>query len=284
VVIGWVESDVAVGDGVVLHVRRTGSVPERQTGSVPERQTGSGGPVLLAHGLLDDGGCWERVGDVLARDHDVVAYDARYHGRTREPAGARWGGADDLVALNDALGLERAVVMGHSMGAVTAAQALAEHPTTFRAGVLEDPAWMAMPRDPAALEAGRAAFRQMLEGSEEEIAALGRQFSPTWDDREFAPWARAKASFHGVDHLEAGLAHATATRWQDVVARFRVPVLLVCGGNAAAGRIVTPEIAAEAAQLCPTLEVATFPDAGHNVRREAFDGYVAAVTEFLARV
>jgi pimeloyl-ACP methyl ester carboxylesterase len=264
----WTDLEVEVGDGVVLHAIRSGQ----------------GSPIVLAHGMLDDGGCWTRVADALASDHDVVAYDARYHGKTREPDGAAWGGADDLVALVDALALDQPVAMGHSMGAGTVAAAVAGHPDRFRAAVLEDPAWRDEAMDASALRDGRAAFDAMLAGSEAEIEAGGRQFSPGWDDAEYGPWAAAKKRFRGTDQLEHALERVLGTPWQELVAGFRVPVLLLCGGDQAKGRIVSAETAAEAAAICPTLEVATFPDAGHNVRREAFDGYLTAVTAFLDRV
>ena len=60
-------------------------------------------------------------------------------------------------------------------------------------------------------------------------------------------------------------------------------MLLVRGGNALRGRIVSPETAAEAQELYPALEVVTLDEAGHNVRREAYDDYVAAVRAFLSR-
>ncbi len=264
----WADLEVAVGDGVVLHALRHGQGP----------------PIVLAHGVLDDGGCWTRVADALASDHDVIAYDARYHGLTREPAGAPWGGADDLVALVDALALDRPVAMGHSMGAGTVAAAVAEHPDRFRAAVLEDPPWRSEPVDLSALGDGRSGFESMLAGSAADIEAMGRQFSPGWDDAEYGPWARAKTRFRGVDQLGAVLSRVLGTPWQEIVAGFPVPVLLLCGGDEAKGRIVNEAAAAEAAAICPTVEVVTFPEAGHNVRREAFDGYVAAVTAFLDRL
>jgi hypothetical protein len=58
-------------------------------------------------------------------------------------------------------------------------------------------------------------------------------------------------------------------------------VLLVCGGNKARGAIVGETVAARARELCPTLEVVRFAEAGHNVRREAFDGFVERVLGFL---
>ena len=264
---GWVEAEIDVGE-VTLHYYRRGS----------------GAPLVLAHGMLDDGACWTRVAEALEADYDVIAYDARFHGLTREPPDAAWGGADDLVGLVDALGLDQPAVIGHSMGASTTAQAIAEHPDRFRCAVLEDPAWLGAPRDAASTEASRAAFKQMLEAGEEELVAFGRASSPGWHDSEFGPWARSKQRFRGADKLAEAMERVTSGRWQDTVDRFRVPVLLVCGGDVALGRIVSPDIASEAQQRCPTLEVVTFDEAGHNVRREAYDGYVDAVRKFLAGV
>ena len=263
----WSERDVEVGDGVVLHVYRQGTGPS----------------LVLAHGMLDDGACWTRVAEALEPDFDLIAYDARYHGLTHEPADAAWGGAADLVALADALDLERPFVMGHSMGAATTVAAIAEHPARFRAAVLEDPPWFGGSFDAAMGEERRAMFEEMLAGSEADIEATGRQFSPTWADEEFGPWARAKRRFRGADRL-SGIGATLANPWQGQAACFEIPVLLVCGGDEVKGRIVSPAVASEAASICPTLEVATFAEAGHNVRREAFDGYVAAVREFLGRV
>jgi len=45
--------------------------------------------------------------------------------------------------------------------------------------------------------------------------------------------------------------------------------------------IVTPETAEEAARLNPRLAVVRLRGAGHNIRREQFDGFVTAVREFL---
>ena len=63
---GWSEGDVTTGDGVRLHYYRTGS----------------GLPLLLAHGVSDNGMCWRRVADALADSFDVVTYDAPSHGRS----------------------------------------------------------------------------------------------------------------------------------------------------------------------------------------------------------
>ncbi|MFC9296024.1 alpha/beta fold hydrolase [Streptomyces sp. NPDC057011] len=80
--------------------------------------------VVLAHGWTCSTAFWAAQIRELAKDHRVIAYDQRGHGRS--PAGQTHGYgttalADDLVAvLGAALGPgERAVVAGHSMGGMT---------------------------------------------------------------------------------------------------------------------------------------------------------------------
>ena len=95
------------------------------------RDLGRGEPVLLLHGYsgrLED---WAGVADSLARDHRVVILDQRGFGESSkfsEPA--RYGSAmaDDVVRLLDALGIERAHLVGHSLGALVAANVAVRHP------------------------------------------------------------------------------------------------------------------------------------------------------------
>jgi pimeloyl-ACP methyl ester carboxylesterase len=260
----WSESDIDV-DGVQLHAYRRGH----------------GRSVVLAHGATDNGRCWDRVASVLDDEFELIAYDARGHGRSDAPDD--WGdGGSDLIAIVDAFGLDHPVAMGHSMGAAAAAAAIAARPDLFRAAVLEDPPWMP-PRtavDAAARAALAEQFAAMLRGTKEEIAAHGREQNPSWDPAEFDAWAESKTQFRPPANW-ADRFTTDRPRWQDSVVKFECPVLLVRGGNADRGRIVTEEIAAEAQALCPTLEVVVLDDAGHNVRREAFDGYVVAVRAFL---
>ena len=111
--------------------------------------------------------------------------------------------------------------------------------------------------------------------------AMCAEMSPTWDPAEYVPWAESKAAFRGGDAI--GGSGVGAEDWASLCAEFRVPVLLVCGGSEERGRIVPPSVAARAVELCPTLESVCLEQAGHNVRREAYDEYVAAVRAFLRR-
>lgn len=85
--------------------------------------TGSGAPVVLLHAGIVDRGMWNDVVPLLADDFQVLRYDARGFGESsRAPDGvfARW---DDLFAVMDAAGVDRAHLVGVSQGAETALDA-----------------------------------------------------------------------------------------------------------------------------------------------------------------
>ena len=71
--------------------------------------------------------------------------------------------------------------------------------------------------------------------------------------------------------------------WREVAGRITCPVLLLTG-DPARGGIVTPEAAVEAARLWRSGRVVHIPGAGHNIRRDRYELYRAAVAAFLGEV
>jgi non-heme chloroperoxidase len=108
---------------------------------IPVRVLGDGAegaPVVLVHGLGCSHRHWMPVGKRLGQRHRVFAWDARGHGSCRPHPGsaitlARL--ARDLRQLLDHFALERAVLVGHSMGALTVLQYLLDHGTDRVASV-----------------------------------------------------------------------------------------------------------------------------------------------------
>jgi len=105
---------------------------------------GTGPPVVLVHGFASDRVTnWRRPGWYAAlRDagRRVIALDCRGHGESDKPRDpAAYGHetmAEDVVRLLDHLSIDRADLMGYSMGGAIAAELLAEHPDRFHAVVL----------------------------------------------------------------------------------------------------------------------------------------------------
>jgi pimeloyl-ACP methyl ester carboxylesterase len=104
-------------------------------------ELGRGSPVVLIHGNLvtsDDfllSGLLERIGE----RHRVIAFDRPGFGYSDRPRGSAWGAAAQADLLREAfamLGIEPAVVLGHSWGATVAATLALNHPDAVRGLVL----------------------------------------------------------------------------------------------------------------------------------------------------
>ena len=102
--------------------------------------TGSGPAVIFTHGFAATSAMFERNVDALARDHTVVTWDQRGHGASDTPTDpAAYSPAlavGDLVALLDAVGADRAVVAGHSLGGYLSLELHLAHPERVAALVL----------------------------------------------------------------------------------------------------------------------------------------------------
>ena len=105
---------------------------------IPVRVLGDGPAVVLVHGLGCSHRHWMPVARRLAQRCRVYAWDARGHGACRPEPGSvitlpRLG--RDLHQLIDHFALERPVLVGHSMGALTVMQYLLDHGTARVAGI-----------------------------------------------------------------------------------------------------------------------------------------------------
>jgi pimeloyl-ACP methyl ester carboxylesterase len=94
------------------------------------RLAGSGPPVVLIHGMLNSSSHWQSVALNLARDHTVIAPDLIGHGDSAAPRGDYSMGAH-AVSIRDllaAIGVDRASIVGHSLGGGVAMQFFYQFP------------------------------------------------------------------------------------------------------------------------------------------------------------
>ena len=268
----WQSGDVRT-NGIRMHYYRTG-------GDKP--------PLVLAHGATDDGLCWTRVARALEDDYDVIMPDARGHGLSDAPSEG-YSSADhaaDLAGLTRALGLERPAVGGHSMGAGATLHLVSEEPDLACCAFLEDPPLWAGDgpgTPPPGRESARESMRRMVDegrtNGRDALIKLGHERSPMWEDEEFGPWADAKLRLSPtfLDSMRGPF----GSDWRDEIARVRCPLLLITSDHDKGG-IVTPQVSEEAQRCLPALRVVHLEGAGHNIRREQFERFVACVREFLA--
>lgn len=127
-----------------MHVRTVGEVEWRGHRLVYEERGAGDRPFVLLHGLLLPAGVNAHIADALAeRGHRVLLLELLGHGRSDKPPHAYEHRmdftADQVMALLDHLGIERAVVGGVSLGANVALQVATQYPDRLVAAVCEMP-------------------------------------------------------------------------------------------------------------------------------------------------
>ena len=270
----WQSGDLTA-NGIRIHYTRTG-------GDKP--------PVVLAHGVTDDGLCWTPVAEMLAADYDVIMADARGHGRSEAPETGYDPAtqAADLAGLIAGLGLRKPPVLGHSMGAVTALVLAGSYPEVPGALVLEDPPqwWLTgRPQEPdqaaeERLSGVRAWFTGLKDKTREELIAQQRAATPEWSEAELGLWADSKMRVSPqVWNVFAG-APGAAVDWRQILQAIRCPALFITA-DVDRGALLSQDGVAALQELLPQARVAHIAGAGHSVHRDQLDGFLAVVQEFL---
>lgn len=99
---------------------------------------GAGRPVVLIHGFTLDTTMWDDQFLPFARHFQVIRYDMRGFGRSALPTGEPYSHAEDLKGLLDALGVDRAHLVGLSKGGAVALDFALTYPQRVGALVLND--------------------------------------------------------------------------------------------------------------------------------------------------
>jgi pimeloyl-ACP methyl ester carboxylesterase len=122
----------------MVSITRLESHTRARTGH-PSTEAAGRGPVLLLHGQPGGARDWDRVIAALPPDTNVIAINRPGWDGASEPMDLPGNTAAALRSL-DQLGVERATIVGHSLGGAIAAWLAAHHPDRVRALVLASPA------------------------------------------------------------------------------------------------------------------------------------------------
>jgi pimeloyl-ACP methyl ester carboxylesterase len=247
-------------------------------------------PFVLLHGATDNGLCWTPVAALLADRYDVIMPDAQGHGLSDRlsPDFSIKNHTRQIVALIRKLGMEKPFIMGHSMGAGTAATIAVEYPDLPGAIILEDPAWGMLEAFDAGKEEERAkqreAFLKSLTGpgrpTREGLIAQCRKDNPRWSEAEIIPWAESKLQF---DPALFSMISPNPASYVEIVPRMKCPTLLIISD----GGLVSPATAEHASRLWKSEQPfrwVRIEEAGHNIRREQFKAFMDALNRFLQEI
>ncbi len=235
---------------------------------------GNGPAILLTHGFVASTGMWD--GQVAAfRDrYRLIRWDMRGHGRTECPDDPAAYGQDitvaDMTAILDHLGIETAVIAGHSLGGFMSLRFNVLHPERVRALILQGcgPGYRSAE--------SRAKWNQRVDGraktiEEEGFEALGGAaevpVSIQRSRRELALAAR-------------GILAQVDAQVIDSLPHISVPTLVIIG----AGDDYYLQGADYMASRIPGAEHVVVPDAGHGVNVDQPERVNAAFEAFLGRL
>jgi len=254
---------VCQANGIDIHLLRTG-------GSKP--------PLVLLHGLTGNGACWTPVARALEGDYDVLMPDARGHGKSSTPLhGYRYDDhARDVMGLIRSLGLAAPIVVGHSMGGMTAAVVASQLAEVIRGVILVDPTFLSPERQREVRDSDVAEqHRRLLSLDEGELAARlrARYARRSSEMVELLVAARAQTRMSAFDVLTP-----PNPEYRPLVGTIEVPILLAIGDT---GPVVSLETARELQSLNPRVRVAEIPGAGHGVPFDQPERLVAVVRSFI---
>lgn len=256
-------TEICETNGINVHYTRTG-------GNKP--------PVILLHGLITNGACWTALARELESEYDVIMPDARGHGKSSSPDdGYRYEDhANDVDGLIKSLGLPSPILIGHSMGGMTATVVASRNPKLLRGLILADPTFLSPKVQREVYDSNIVEqHRQILNSSLNEVVAKARIRSPhrSLEALESIARARFQTSINAFSVLTP-----PNPDYMQLVSEIDVPSLLVIGDT---DNVVSPAVAAELQRLNPRFQAEQIREAGHGVHYDQPERFAVVVKSFL---
>lgn len=268
----------------------TGSEPKGRTGIAAVNGTrlyyemlGKGDPVIFIHGLTLDTRMWDDQFYEFSTQYRTIRYDARGYGKSG-PVTGPFSIRDDLRTLMDQLDVQRAHIIGLSMGGRYAIEFALAHPDRVRSLVTVDSVLPGFPTPNFGREVG-AVIEAGRKGNLAEAKRLwlsASLFVPANEQPAVA--ARLKRMVHdysgwhfanGLGTHEQGLNPPAGQRLSEI----KVPTLVVVGSRE------IPELFAASEKIAREVKGATMvviPNAGHMSNMEAPIVFNRTVLDWLA--
>jgi pimeloyl-ACP methyl ester carboxylesterase len=257
-------------------------------------ETGSGTPVVFVHEFAGDHRSWEPQIRHFARRYRSIAFDARGYPPSDVPdtasAYSQNRAADDIAGVLDHLGIDRAHVVGLSMGGFASLHFGFRHParalslTVAGCGYGAEPSQREQFRAEAEAIAAFITAEGMAAFAEKYACGPSRVQFENKDPRGFAEFKRLLAdhSAIGAANTQLGCQRERPSLYNllDQMRALTVPTLILTGDED--WPCLTPGILMK--QNISTAALVVMPNCGHAVNLEDPDGFNAIIGSFLAQV
>lgn len=254
------------------------SVPD---GVLRGDQDGSGPAVLLLHGWTLDRRMWCPQVRALAASHRMIALDRRGFGQSTPPPDLDRE-TDDILAVLDALGIDRCALVGMSQGGRVALRFADRHPDRLSSLVLQSApldGFAPGPREADAIPI--AAYRDLVRSGEIDAMRTAWSSHPLMDFPDHLDRSAVDSmieAYEGRDLTQAMPPASAAPNLAEALHTIAVPTLVVTGEHD------TPwlQLVGDAlAYGLPNAERRIIPGAGHMSNLSHPDAFNAALSVFL---
>jgi pimeloyl-ACP methyl ester carboxylesterase len=257
-------------------------------------EAGQGTPIVFVHEYAGDYRTWEPQMRRFSRSHRCITYSQRGYPPSDIPEdGAKYSqdiARDDVIALMDALGIEKAHIVGHSMGAATALH-VGIHYANRCLSVTAASCGYGSSADAKLVEEGREQSRQTGKMfAEKGIAATApiyadgatRQTHKNKDPRGFAEFAKMlsehSATGHALTMLHLQAKRPTLWDMEADLKKFVPPLLIIVGDED--GWCLDASIFLK--RTAPTAGLLVIPRSGHTITSEESAAFNAALADLFA--
>jgi pimeloyl-ACP methyl ester carboxylesterase len=253
-------------------------------------QAGSGEPVVLIHGFGASTYSWRKVMPALAASHRVVAIDLNGFGYTQRPKSrasyTREAQAKLVLGTLDALGIDRAHIVGHSYGGGLTLYLASRHPERFRTMVLVDSSAPTYANDRrsrfAALRPLDVLFVRsvVLRPGMVRKGLLRSYYDDSLVTPELVQAYLDRLAIEGVGGAFYGLTAPAPAGEPVELEKIAVPSLVIWGAHDV---LISPETGRRAAARLPHAEFVLFDKSGHLPMEEEPEAFLNTVLPFLER-
>ncbi|HUL87140.1 MAG TPA: alpha/beta hydrolase [Pseudolabrys sp.] len=257
-------------------------------------EAGSGSPVIFVHEYAGDYRTWEMQMRFFSRAHRCITYSQRGYPPSDVPSvSAKYSqdiARDDVVAIMDALEVDKAHVVGHSMGAYTALHVGIRVPARCISVVAAGCGWGSTPdakkreeMKALAAETGKMFVEEGIASAAAKYAdAPMRQAQKNKDPRGYAEFARMLSEHSAEGHAQImfnlQLKRPTLWEMETALKKFAVPLLIIVGDEdepCIDGSVFLK-------RTVPTAGLLMIPRTGHNVPTEEPAAFNAALADLFA--
>jgi len=265
------------------------------------RVEGTGKPMVTVHGLYGSSDNWLTIAKIFSSEYKVISIDQRNHGRSPNSNEHSYEVLkEDLADFFDQQNIEKAILLGHSMGGKAAMSFAADYPERIEKLIIVDIA----PKDYFLLKYDSQFYlhiniiRAMLEidfsrmGSRKDVENYMNERIDSKQIVQFLlknvrrnketinyEWQlNVRALYDNLDEIISGV---NAHSFDDRLPISNYPVLFIKGSNS---NYILPEDFASIRRIYPEAKIVEIPNAGHWVHAEQTQLFAEAVWSFLRNI